>query len=90
DLRQMGLTIHKFLYNLKNYENIGYYAVVFEQPVAPGLVRRGTIVSQSPSMIRQWYNTMLSPRAPAPFFEVRRFETRAQAFFAAQQWLNNR
>jgi hypothetical protein len=90
DLKKLDRSVAKHLAALKNYDPIAYYAVVFEQPVGHNLVRRGGLVSQSPSHIRQWLEEMRSPNGGPVAYLVTPFTTRGDAFRAAQHWLDNR
>ena len=68
-----------------NFEALTYYAVVFEQvlPDSPNL--RGTLVSQSPSVIRQWLAAMVSPQGGAAGWEIIPCQTRGQAFLRTRR-----
>jgi len=60
-----------------------------EQPVGRGLGRRGTLVSQSPSVIRQWLDELRVPGGGPPRWHAQPFATRAQAFLATQEWIHS-
>ena len=53
----MDKAVATYLAKLKKYDQLPYYAVVFEQPIG-GRSSSAAIVSQSPSMIRQWLETV--------------------------------
>ncbi len=87
DLPAMGQALHKHLCGLKRPDPLPYYTVIFEQPIGEGLVRRGTMVSQSPLMIRQWLETM-SEGFEAPFvWRPYSYASRTAAFAAAETWI---
>ena len=50
---------------------------MFEQPLPGDLVRRAAMVSQSPSMIRQWIENTTSPRGGEPRWQIFPHPTRA-------------
>jgi hypothetical protein len=77
-LGRVDVQLAKHLASL-HYEPLPYYAVVFEQPLGGGLVKRAALVSQSPSMIRQWLDTMRSPRGLPPTWQAIPFPTRTEA-----------
>ncbi|MGE5756172.1 MAG: DUF1570 domain-containing protein [Planctomycetaceae bacterium] len=87
DLAKMDKAVDTYLAELKGYDQLPYYVVMFQQAIGGGLVRRATIVSQSPSVIRQWLETVGSPDGDPPNWEVLPHPTRARALLAAEQWL---
>jgi hypothetical protein len=89
DLRGMDRRINAYLAKLAGYEVIPYYAVMFEQPTGRGRARRGTLVSQSPSVILQWVDQLRDPRGGPPRWQAQPFDTRARAFLATQAWINS-
>ena len=90
DLAKMDKTVGTYLSKLKGYEPLPYYAVMFQQPIGGGMVKRATIVSQSPSLIRQWIDTMSAPNGGAPNWEILPHPSRARALLTADQWLRSR
>jgi len=74
------------LEELGHFEALTYYAVVFEQvlPDSPNL--RGTLVSQSPSVIRQWLGAIVAPNGGQAMWEVIPCQTRGQAFLRTRRW----
>jgi hypothetical protein len=89
DLRKLSPRITKHLSGLK-YEHLPHYAVLFEQPIGDGLARRGTLVSQSPAMIRQWLEQIRSPQGGPPQWRFLPFASPNQARAAAETWLQSR
>lgn len=73
------------LESLGNFEALTYYAVVFEQVLPDGPNVRGSLVSQSPSVIRQWLEAMVSPRGGPAAWEIIPCRTRAQAFLRTRR-----
>ena len=76
-----------------DYKPIPYYAVVFEQDLRGGLLSRGGMVSQSPSVIRQWVDEMTTPPAAGggPIrWQALPFEKRDEAKMQMMFWYNNR
>ena len=71
----------------QRFEPVPYYAVLFEQAVPGGSVRRGAYVSQSPAMIEQWLANMTSPRGAEPLYESYSYPTRTRAMQTAEAWL---
>jgi hypothetical protein len=89
DLARMDKAVAGYLAKLKGYDQLPYYAVMFQQPLASGMIHRAVIVSQSPSMIRQWLENMSTPNGGPPNWEVLPHPTRARALLTAKQWLGN-
>jgi hypothetical protein len=89
DLSRMDKAVRNHLAKLKNYDAIPYYAVVFEQPIGMR-VRRSALVSQSPSMIRQWLQTVPSPGGGPTRWEVYSHPTRTRALLTAERWIQGR
>jgi hypothetical protein len=87
DLAKMDKAIGVYLAKLKGYEILPYYAVVFAQPVA-GVLKRAVLVSQSPSVIQQWLETVASPQGGEPSWQAFPQSTRARAMVTAEQWLH--
>jgi hypothetical protein len=89
DLVKLDKAINKHLSTLK-YEQVPYYSVVFEQPVGLGRIKRGAMVSQSPSVILQWIDHVTTPDGGQPFWEAIPHPTKARALLITQQWLHSR
>ena len=85
----MDKTIASYLAKLK-YDPLPYYAVLFEQNLGRGTVRRATLVSQSPSMIRQWIDEITQPDGGEPSCKIDPQPTKSRAMLVAEQWLHNR
>src|SRR5262249_6735465 len=66
-----------------------YYAVTFEEAFPDGSFRRGVLVSQSPSVIREWLASMAHPKGRYAW-EAFPFPSRKMAALYTQQWLNSR
>ena len=65
-----------------------YYAVMFEQPLGGGMVRRAAMVSQSPQMIQQWVEQIhRRPQGGIPNWQAFPFPSRARALLAAEEWM---
>jgi hypothetical protein len=86
ELARMDRKIGLHLAGLKGYEAIPYYAVVFEQPLGPGLLRRATLVSRSPSVIRQWLDTIPSPQGGPIWWRATSWPTRTRALLETEAW----
>jgi hypothetical protein len=79
--------IHK-LSQKKSYDSLVAYAVVFQQSLGNGVVRRAATVSQSPQFIQQWVQEMTSPQGDVPIWEATPWSTRNQAFIAIRNWMH--
>ncbi len=72
----------------KGYDRLPYYAVILEQSLGDGRIRRQAMVSQSPQIIRQWVaNNTLALGTP-PSWQYLKLDTRARATLVAEQWLS--
>jgi hypothetical protein len=69
------------------YDSLYYYAVVFEQPLANGLLRRAATFSQSPQIIQEWVQEMTSATGGFPSWEATAWPTRAAAEKAVEDWI---
>jgi hypothetical protein len=69
------------------YDRVPYYAVRFEQPSAGGMIRRGILVSPSPTMIAQWLQTQALPDGGPFIWWANPYHTRNQARLACEIWL---
>ncbi|MDB5352933.1 MAG: type secretory pathway, VirB10 component [Planctomycetota bacterium] len=90
DLQEIGKELHRHMNGMKRLDTLPYYALTFEQPLGDGLVRRGTIVSQSPLILRQWLIQMAEGFEAPYIWESFVFTSRAAAFQAAEQWIQGR
>ncbi len=86
DLVKMDKAIATHLSKLR-YDPLPYYAVLFEQRVVGGMIKRAALVSQSPSMIRQWLEEVRSPQGDDPAWQTLPHPNRARALLAADEWL---
>jgi hypothetical protein len=87
NLAKMDKAVAGYLSKLKDSDPLPYYSVKFMQQVSPGMIRRATFVSQSPSMIRQWLETIQAENGAPPTWEVLPHPTRARAMLTAEQWI---
>lgn len=93
DLARLDKAIDAYLRGLtkqKGYAAMPYYAVMFEQPLTTGLVRRAAMVSQSPQLIRQWVQELSNPNAGPVTWQALPHSSRARANLIVQQWIRNR
>lgn len=88
DLAQMDAKVGKHLKKFKSTDALPHYAVIFEQPVGPGSVRRQYMVSQSPSVIRQWIDSITAPEGGPPHWRVVPHATQKKAIEAADLWMS--
>ncbi len=88
DLAQMDGKVAKHLKKFKQGDALPHYAVIFEQPVGPVAVRRHYMVSQSPSVIRQWLESVTAPEGGPPHWRVFPHPTQKRALEAAEYWMN--
>ncbi len=86
DLPSLDRRVRKHLSGLP-YPRPVYYAVMFEQPLPEGFVRRGTLVSQSPMVIREWFQQNLAPEGGPYLWQVMPFRSQAKAILFTEQWL---
>ena len=89
DLSKMDRALADYLAKLKGYDQLPYYAVMFEQRVGGGMIKRAAIVSQSPSMIRQWLESVNTLDGAPPSWEALPHPTRARALLTAEQWMRS-
>ncbi|HEV3121559.1 MAG TPA: DUF1570 domain-containing protein [Isosphaeraceae bacterium] len=89
DLVKLDKAWHKYLFSLK-CESLPYYAVMFEQQIQGGGVRKAALVSQSPSMIRQWVETIGHPHGLPPAWSFVAYPTRVRATIFAEEWIKMR
>ena len=86
NLMKLDREIGTYLTRLKVKDHLPFYSVMFQQRV-PGGVKRAAIVSQSPSMIRQWLDTVTSPRGDPPAWEAVSHPSRTRAYVVAEQFV---
>ena len=86
--RDLDRKVVQYVSALADPGALPYYAVVFAQPMPDGPPLRSTLVSQSPSMIRQWLDSMTSPHGGAPSWYIEPCPSRASASYRARGWLN--
>ncbi len=84
--KKLSEHIHK-ISQKRGYDSLFFYAVVFEQPLANGLLRRAATFSQSPQIIQEWVQEMTSPTGGLPSWEATTWPTRATAEKAVQDWM---
>ncbi len=87
DLAQMDSKIATHLKKVKQTDILPFYAVIYEQQVGP-MIRRQAMVSQSPSVIRQWLESVTLPQGAQPRWEFFPQSTRKQAIDVVEQWMN--
>jgi hypothetical protein len=87
-LTKLGKEVDLHLRKLNKVKDpLPYYAVMFQQRGANGMVKRAAIVSQSPSLIRQWLETVTSPRGEPPVWEPVPHSSRTRAWQTAENWV---
>lgn len=84
---KLDLAVVAHLRRLKQIDALPHYAVFFEQPLPGNAVRRAAMVSQSPSMIRQWIESTTSPRGGEPHWQAIPHPTKARALLTVEQWI---
>ena len=87
DLQKLGRDVDKYLGKLKATNPLPYYAVMFQQRVPGNQVKRAAMVSQSPSLIRQWLETSTTPTGDLPAWQAISFKTRTPAVAAAEAFV---
>jgi hypothetical protein len=63
-----------------------FYAVIFEQPIGP-MIRRRAMVSQSPSVIRQWLESVNAPEGGQHHYQILPQPSQKKALETAEQWM---
>ena len=86
-LEKLDQAVLTNLRKLKQIDALPHYAVMFEQPMPGNVVRRAAMVSQSPSMIRQWIENSTSPRGGDPRWQILPYPTKARALLMIEQWV---
>jgi hypothetical protein len=71
------------------YDRVPYYAVRFEQPADGGMVRRGILVSPSPTMISQWLQAQARADGGPFIWWANPFDSRNRARLACEAWLRS-
>ncbi len=89
NLGKLGKDVGGHIGRLKQADALPYYAVMFEQALGNGMVRRAAMVSQSPSVIRQWIDSSTSPSGAEPRWQVFPQPTRARAMMTAEEWMRS-
>jgi hypothetical protein len=87
DLAHMDGKVAKHLKSFKLSDALPHYAVIFEQHVGPSAVRRHFMVSQSPSVIREWLESITVPEGGEPRWRALPHFTQKKALEAAEQWM---
>jgi len=90
DLARLDKKVDEYIHKLsqkKTYDALFYYAVFFRQTLNNGVVVKKATISQSPQVIQQWVEEMTSPQGDEPVWEAIPRPTRAQAMFAAEEWM---
>ena len=88
--RTLDVAIEKHLTKLRSQANLVYYGVVFEQPLPGNRLRRGTMVSRSPQVIREWVtDKMPDPQGGSYRWHASEFRTRQEAILATESWIAN-
>jgi hypothetical protein len=91
DLPKLDKKVDDYLRKLsqtKEYDRLPYYAVMFEEMLGNGAIRRTGWVSQSPQRIQQWVQEKLMGRSDEPAWQAIPYPTRARAEYVAQRWVN--
>ena len=89
DFLKLDREINRYLSKLKVNYPLPYYTLIFEQRMPRGRTRRAAIVSQSPSMINQWIETVTLSEGGPPAWRVFEFETRTPALATADSFVHN-
>jgi hypothetical protein len=89
NLGKLDAAVGSYLRKLPQADAVPYYAVMFEQQIPNGIVRRAAMVSQSPSVIRQWIESTTNPRGAEPRWQILPHPTKARALISAEQWMGN-
>jgi hypothetical protein len=90
DLAKLDKKIDDYIHKLSqkaSFDPLYYYAVVFQQSMGGGVIKRAAYVSQSPQLIEQWVADETSPQGGAVTWQAHPWPTRARAILAAQEWM---
>ena len=92
DLAKLDAQVAKHLAKLKvpDSQALPYYAVMIEQAVSRNAVRRMAMVSQSPSVIRQWVETASNASDGQINWQAIAHPTRTRAVMTADGWIQQR
>ncbi len=91
DLAKLDAQVAKHLgklMKLPESQALPFYAVLLEQRVSPNAVRRMAMVSQSPSLIRQWVETASSQGDGQVHWEPIAHPNRTRAVMTADTWVH--
>ena len=90
DLTKLDAQVAKYLGKLRvpDAQALPFYAVLLEQQVSPTSIRRMAMVSQSPSVIRQWVETASHSAAGPIQWEPVPHPNRTRAMVTADAWLH--
>jgi Protein of unknown function (DUF1570) len=86
DLAQMDGKVAKHLKKFQQGDVLPYYAVIFEQPIGP-MIRRQAMVSQSPSVIRQWLESVVAPEGGEHHYRILPQLSQKKALETVEQWM---
>lgn len=87
DLARMDRQVIAHLSKLKHQDALPFYTVMFEQQLPGGMLRRSAMVSQSPSLIREWLETAAQPRGGLAQWQALPFPSKNRALHQAELWL---
>lgn len=90
DLSKLDKKVEDYIRKISqkgNFTPLPYYAVIFEQPLGAGTMRRAAMISQSPQVIQRWVEKTASPQGGIPNWQAFPFPTRARALIAAEEWM---
>lgn len=88
DLVRLDKDVARHLTTLK-YEELPYYAVMFEHPLPNGRIRRAGLVTQSPSVIRQRHDQLREVLGSQFTWRVVPCPSRKRAAIVVEQMLSN-
>jgi hypothetical protein len=88
DLLRLDKSVAAHLAKLK-YAPVPYWAVIFQQPLNHGGIRRSAFVSQSPAMIRQWIEQASAPDGGPSSWDFQAFPSRTRAVLVAEHWIHD-
>ncbi len=88
DLIKLARRVSQHLSRLE-YEKVPFYAVLLEQAMPPGLVRREGYVTQSVPMIYHWVNVRTSREAGPVHWRAVPHASKNQARFMTRAWIDH-
>ena len=90
DLAKLDAQVGRYLAKLKipEAQALPFYAVLLEQQVSPNAIRRMAMVSQSPSVIRQWVETASNSGGGEVHWEGVPCPNRTRAVLTADGWVH--